>query len=73
MDMNEFNKRYETDGTYRALIGASVQIELCGWCPKAKNNDLDKHFYTCDVAKKDGVSGCHNCIAAHFLTKAKAH
>jgi len=69
MKTNEFNTT-ESNETSRALVGASRQLELCGWCPKAKDNELNSHFYTCELASKDGVKGCHMCIAVWFLAKA---
>jgi len=71
MENNVFATLFKYDEKYRALIYASRELEICGWCPKAKDNKLDDYFYTCEFARKDGVAGCHMCIAEHFLLKAK--
>ncbi len=71
MEKNEMNKRFQTDTTYRALIRASRQLELCGYCPKVKGNKLRDCFHSCDIAQKDGIAGCHRCIAEHFLAWAR--
>ena len=63
METNEFKTMFETDKKYRALIWASRQLELCGWCPKAKDNKLNDYYDTCELARKNGVTGCHICIA----------
>jgi len=55
-----------------ALGSASRQLELCGWCPKAENNDLNGYYYTCELARREGVRGCHDCIAEHFITEIDA-
>ena len=55
-----------------ALINAGRQLELCGWCPRAENNDLDGYFPNCETARKKGVLGCHECIADHFITESEA-
>ncbi|MCL2675925.1 MAG: hypothetical protein FWE84_05015 [Firmicutes bacterium] len=71
MKNNEFKTMFETDEKYRALIYASRELEICGWCPKAKHNKLSGYYDTCEKNRKDGVTGCHKCIAEHFTLKAK--
>ena len=66
-----FETRFNNSGTFRALHFASRQLELCGWCPKEENNDLDKHFYVCELARKNGVRACHDCITEYFLQGQK--
>ena len=57
------------DGIRLALISAGRQLELCGWCPKVKDNVLDVYFPVCELARKEGVRGCHECIAKHFISE----
>ena len=72
MDIEEFDKLYAADESLRALYDASVQLELCGWCPKAYNNELSRYFDKCELARKEGVGGCHRCIACVFIKKVKS-
>ena len=72
METNEFKTMFENDKKYRALIWASRQLEICGWCPKAKLNKSINYYDTCELTRKDGVTGCHKCITEHFLLKTKA-
>jgi len=70
-DDAEISGLLETNAAYIALFDASRQLEICGWCPKARHNNLHPYFDTCALAVKDGVWGCHKCIAAHFIKKAQ--
>jgi hypothetical protein len=72
MKEHELATLFKYDGTYRALIWASRQLELCGWCPKASAVKENGYSYDCDLARKDGVTGCHMCIAEHFTNKTTA-
>jgi len=67
----EIAGQFAGDAAYRALYYASRQLELCGWCPKALNNKLHPYFETCWLARKDGVRGCHSCMAERFLKEAQ--
>jgi len=72
MENNELAILFKYDEKYRALIYASRELEINGWCPKAKHNKLSDYYDNCEKTRKDGVTGCHKCIAEHFLLKAKS-
>jgi len=54
---------------FSPFLLACRELELCGYCPhEKKNNDLDKRFDDCTLAREHGVSGCHVCIKRYFET-----
>lgn len=57
----------KSDVLNNALLMASRQLEIAGYCPNETNNRLSAYYYKCPIGINLGVQGCHNCIKTYFL------
>jgi len=55
-----------TDKPINALLLASRQLEMQGYCPYSANSDIHQQYATCHRNKTKKLYVCHCCIYEYF-------